>query len=624
MARLQTYIVVGDGERVDGRRYPWGWALPGYNDSAWGSATALWFNTKARGLGTDGNWMLTPRTIPPMEETVERLAAVRRSEPVMPAPDFLAGKAPLTIPARTRATLLLDQGKLTNAYPCLFVSGGSGAAITQTYAEALVDDKRQKGNRNEVSGKHIMGFQDVFIADGGQNRVFSPLWFRTYRYLQIDVETGDFPLTILDFYGIFTGYPLAEQATFSSSDPTLTNLWDIGWHTARLCAGETYYDCPYYEQLQYTGDTRVQSFISLYVSGDDRLMRKALMDYDHSRIPDGLTQSRYPCNDMQVIPTFSLFWVSMVHDYWMHRRDEAFVRSFFKGIEDVLAWHENRLAPNGLNGPMEWWHFTDWCWPWNETERVGGVPPGASRGGSSILSLQFAYTLQQAAELFAALGDQPKALRYTQLAQRITKAVRQQCWDSRRQLLADTPEKSSYSQHANIWAVLTDAVPASEQPALLRRTMADTTLTQATFYFKFYLFEALKKTKTGDAFLPLLKPWHTMREMGLTTFAEQPEPTRSDCHAWSASPNYEFLSLVCGIRPASSGFRTVVVEPFLGNLQWAAGKMPHPDGEISVRCTRKGTAGLEADISLPAGITGFLVWNGQKKPLKGRQLITVE
>jgi hypothetical protein len=617
MAKMRSYMVVGDGERVDGRQYPWGWEQPGYNDEAWMPAKILWFNTKARGLGTDGNWMLTPRTIPAMEETPQRLASVRRSENCAPQSGFLAGKNPLTIPAHTHATLLLDQGKLTNAYPQLIVSGGSGAKITQTYAEALIDSNRQKGNRNEVDGKEILGLQDVFIADGGQKRPFAPLWFRTYRFLQIDVETGSFPLTITDFYGIFTGYPFVEKATFSSSDATLKGLWETGWHTARLCAGETYYDCPYYEQLQYTGDTRVQSFISLYVSGDDRLMRKALMDYDHSRIPDGLTQSRYPCNDMQVIPTFSLFWVSMVHDYWMQRRDEAFVRSFFKGIDDVLTWHENRLAPNGLNGPMEWWHFTDWCWPWNETERVGGVPPGTNQGGSAILSLQFAYTLRQASELFAALGDKAKAAKYTQLSRRIVTSTQKQCWDNQRQLMADMPSKRSYSQHANIWAVLTDAIPTAEQPALIRRIIADTTLTQATFYFKFYLFEALKKTKTGDAFLPLLKPWHTMKAVGLTTFAENPEPTRSDCHAWSASPNYEFLSLVCGIQPAAPGFRQVRIEPFLGDLQWADGQMPHPDGAIAVHLARKGRTGLEADIDLPAGVTGVLVWNGQQKALKG-------
>lgn len=66
-------------ERVDGSRYPWT-ETAGFDDATWPAASALWFNAKARGLGTDGNWMLTPRGIPPMEERMQRLAAVRRSE----------------------------------------------------------------------------------------------------------------------------------------------------------------------------------------------------------------------------------------------------------------------------------------------------------------------------------------------------------------------------------------------------------------------------------------------------------------------------------------------------------------------------------------------------------------
>jgi alpha-L-rhamnosidase len=47
--------------------------------------------------------------------------------------------------------------------------------------------------------------------------------------------------------------------------------------------------------------------------------------------------------------------------------------------------------------------------------------------------------------------------------------------------------------------------------------------------------------------------------LGLTTFAEKPDPTRSDCHAWSASPNYDFLATVAGIEPALPGFKTVKI-----------------------------------------------------------------
>lgn len=630
--KLRTYIVMGDGERVDAAKYPWGWELPTFDDKAWVAAKPFGFPTKPRGLGTDGNWALVPRTIPMMEESVVRLAAVRRSENGKMDAAFLQGKSPVTIPSNTKATFMLDQSYLTNAYPELTVSKGKSAVVTLSYAEALIDAKSKKGNRNEIEGRTIRGFDDQFVADGSEKRSFRPLWFRTYRYLQLTVETKDESLVLDDLLGKFTAYPFEEKAQFTTSDTTLKALWNVGWRTARLCAGETYYDCPYYEQLQYTGDTRIQSMISLYVTGDDRLMRKAITDYEHSRFNDGLTQSRYPSADFQVIPTFSLFWVCMIHDYWMHRQDDTFVKSMLPGILGVLNWHEQRIAKTGLNGPLEWWNFVDWSdWKNAKDEISGGVPNGARKGGSSILSLQQAYTYTRAADLLAHYGKNELAEHYRELARRLNKAVYEQCWDTSRNLFADqpirqagTPDKNSFSQHANILAVLTNAVPATQQAALLQKTLTDTSLTQATFYFKFYLFEALKKTGLGDQFIAQLKPWRDMLAMGLTTFAENPEPTRSDCHAWSASPLYEFLSITCGIRTAEPGFKSVRIEPFLGDLTTVEGKMPHPAGEIAVQFQKTPTGGLMGNITLPTNVAGTLRWKGKTLPLKaGKQAISL-
>ena len=633
IAKLQTYIVVGDGDRVDAAQYPWGWEGPDFDDKTWLAAKPLNFPTKPRGLGTDGNWGLVPRQIPMMEERTERLATIRRVENGRMDAGFLQGEAPVTIRANTKATFVLDQGHLTNAYPELTVSKGKGAVVTLAYAEALVDAKGQKGNRNEVEGRTMRGFEDQFVADGTDRRTFRPLWFRTYRYLQLTVETAKEPIVLEDLIGQFTGYPFEQKAQFSADastgtperpgastpgDTTLNAIWDVGWRTARLCAGETYYDCPYYEQLQYVGDTRIQSLISLYVSGDDRLMRKAILDYDHSRFNDGLTQSRYPSADFQVIPTFSLFWVCMVHDYWMHRTDDAFVRSMLPGILGVLNWHEQRLAKTGLNGPLEWWNFVDWStWQNAGDETAGGVPAGARKGESSTLTLQQAYTYFRAGDLLAHFGQNERAEHYRELGRRLNKAVYAQCWDAGRGLLADSPTKKTFSQHTNILAVLTDAVPVAQQAALLTKTMTATDITQTTFYFKFYLFEALKKTGLGDQFIPQLKPWRDMLAMGLTTFAEQPEPSRSDCHAWSASPLYGFLSLTCGIRPAEPGFRSVRIEPFLGELTTVDGRMPHPLGEITVQFQKTPAGGLTGSVTLPTNLTGTLRWQGKTLVLTG-------
>ena len=60
-------------------------------------------------------------------------------------------------------------------------------------------------------------------------------------------------------------------------------------------------DTPYWERLQYVGDTRLQALISYVVGGDDRLARQAIDAIDDSRVPDGITQSRYPSALPQMI-----------------------------------------------------------------------------------------------------------------------------------------------------------------------------------------------------------------------------------------------------------------------------------------------------------------------------------
>lgn len=617
-AVLHSYFVVGPGDEVQAKNYPWGWEKLSYDDSAWPKAKVIGTSAVPVGYGTDNLWTLTPRTIPQMEEKLQRLSSVRRTKGIKANGNFLKGDQPLTIPANSHVTLLLDQSFETTAYPILKVSKGENAKIKLIYAEALFDSTGQKGNRDEIKGKQIRGFYDIFYPGGGEGRVFSPLWFRTYRYLQMDIQTKDEPLIIEDLYGMYTGYPFEHKATFSSNDTSLKEIWKTGWRTARLCAGETYFDCPYYEQLQYEADTRIQALISLYNAGDDRLMRKAIHDFYNSRVPVGLTQGRYPSNRLQVIPPFSLFWVSMLYDYWMLRPDTNFVKQYLDAATLVLKWYEQHIDPSKeMLGPMDWWNFVDW-----NDAFPGGVPDGATDGNSSVITLQYAYTLQQAAKLFNGFGRKEEAAHYTQLAKTLAHHTYQYCFDHQKMEMANTPDKNKFSQHASIMAILANAIPKDEQKQVMKNILYDTTLSQATFYYRFYLTRAMVKAGMGNLYYSQLTPWRNMLKIGLTTFAEKPDPTRSDCHGWSASPNYDFLATICGIMPAAPGFSQVKIEPHLGELKEVEASMPHSYGMIEVSLERKGENGIHAEIVLPGKLSGKFIWQGKTVQLKpGRQVV---
>ena len=614
---INQYYAAGAGEEFNCKKHPWNWMDKDFNTSGWKNAREV---ETGKPVGCMGEWgapsvhLLSQRPIPFMEEKPQRFFKVRRSDIANIQEGFLKGKTPITIPANSKVKLLIDQNELTTAYPVLNFSKGSKSSIKLTYAESLFDSIGNKGNRNDIENKQITGNSDFIICDGENNRVFQTLWWRTFRYVEIEIETKDEPLVLNNLYSIFSAYPLEEKASFNCDNAQFNDIWNVGWRTQRLCANETFFDCPYYEQLQYIGDTRIQALVSTYVSGDSRLTKNAISVLHDSQLPLGITQSRFPSNQTQIIPTFSLVWVTMVYDYWMLNDDPDFVKSMIPGIQETLNWFRNRIDSTGMLGPVEWWDFVDWTYSkgWDN-----GNPPAAHSGNSAILSLQFVYTLEKAVAVFDAFKLNDLALDYRNLADNIKKAVFEKCFNSNKGLIADSPEKSTFSQHANILAILTDIFPyTADKAKIVSAILNDKELAQCTLYFKFYLFEALEKAGLADQFTAALNPWEKMIDTGLTTFAETPDPTRSDCHAWSASPVYYFLSLVSGIKPASPGFKTVRIEPNLGNLKTINASLPHKLGEIRVKLQKDDENRLWGEIILPAHLNGVFIWKGEKRQLK--------
>ena len=238
---------------------------------------------------------------------------------VAPAP----GKPslPHTIPADGKIHyLVFDAGRLVTAFPRLEMEGGEGASVEIMYCEAP-SLKFKKGRRDALEEKRVEGCNDSYVARAGA-QAFEPFFHRTFWFVRVAVKTPT-PMVVRGLSYRWTSYGSRSAGQFECSDAVLNKIWQVGWYTARLCAHESYEDCPYYEQLQYAGDTRIQALLTYYASGDSRLPAQAIRHLGASRLPEGLTYSRYPSHLYQVIPGFSLFWVLMLDDYYMHTGDAS-------------------------------------------------------------------------------------------------------------------------------------------------------------------------------------------------------------------------------------------------------------------------------------------------------------
>jgi alpha-L-rhamnosidase len=619
---IAGYYVAGPGEFIDMNKSIRGWEKAAFDDTSWkNAALAYWSGGAPKGIQDAPGWMLVPSAIPQMELTPQRLQSLREATGVQAPDSFPATPVALNIPAKTKATLLLDNGCLTNAYINLQFSQGHNASISLKYAESLYKPSDStntrpsgKGNRNEVKGKIFLGRKDSLISDGTSHQIFNSLYWRTYRYIELSVETKDEPLVIEDIYGTFTGYPFQWNADLKSEKQELQKVLEIGWRTARLCALETYMDCPYYEQLQYIGDTRIQALVSFYNSGDDRLVRNALNQMDHSRIAEGLTLSRHPSATPQIIPTFSLWYIGMLHDYWRYRPDSEFVKEKITGTRQILEFFKKYQSPDGSLQNVPYWNFTDWVM--NRPGWVRGVAPTV-QGGSSVLDLQLLLAYQTAAELESRLGMEAHALEYSQRAEQLIRTIRSKYWDETKSMFADTPGKNSYSQHANTLAILTGSIAGKDASLLAKKILADSSMAPASIYFRYYLHQALIKAGLGEDYLNWLGKWQENMALGMTTWAENydVENARSDCHAWGSSPNIELFRTVLGIDSDAPGFAKVKIKPCLGALQKIGGEIPHPQGKISVHYELKKEK-WEIKIQLPGSTTGTLIWKNHSYLLK--------
>jgi len=603
-----------NAQRVDMNKKTHHWNENAFNDSSWPSAKVL-FPGQPKGLSDGFGYLLVPSLLAARSLVYQPISLIRQSKGIKASTKL---KLPITIPPNSDIEILMDQRQETNAYPTIVFSGARNATLTLGYSEALYEkgsNFRVKGNRNQVEGMEFKGLTDSIISDGTDRQRFTPFYFRTFRYVRLRIQTNNSSLTLDSLYGTFTAYPFKAEAAFNTDDQQIQKILDIGWHTARLNAFDMYFTGQYYERLQYIGDARIQALISFFYSHDDRLTKNAINQIDESRLSDGITLSRSPSRGTQVIAPFSLFYIGMLHDYWMYRNDSDFIKNKLPGEREILGFFSRYQGKDGSLVNLPFWNFTDWA---KGTGWGFGTPPLGDDGGSAILDLQLLWGYQLAADMEARIGLHYYADLYRQKSDQLITTIRKKYWDSGRQLFADTKEKSTFSQHANALAILTGVVIDSEKLAFSKRLIADSSLTKCSMYFSYYLNSALIKGGLGNEYLNLLQPWIESIKMGLTTWAEEPDlkTTRSDCHAWSSSPNIEFYRTVLGIDSDAPGFSSVKIEPFLGKMTSVSGKIPHPDGEVKVSYKKENTY-WNIVIFLPEAIKGVLKWKGKSYQLTG-------
>ena len=575
----------------------YGWLADSYDDSEWSQAVPYLEMQVSKSISPG---YLTPRPIPFLYErqrNFEKTFCIRQSVFSENDWDSMLHGGTITIPANCHEVVELSAGEEMTGYLRLLVSAGEKSVIRILQAESYgtVDAQSNsympdvhKTDRTDWQHGTLTGFSDIYTVGGfgtpEQPEDYQPFWFRTFRFVQLDITTGDVPLTIHAFDYRETGYPLDVKTQVTVSDESLAPVWEISLRTLKRCMHETYEDCPFYEQLQYSMDARSEILFTYMTSADDRMARRTMDDFFRSMRADGMINCCYPSYGPNVIPGFGIYYICMIHDHMMFFGDQALVKRYFPAVMQILDFYRNRIAENGLvartsEGGMgkRYWSFIDWTERWQ-----AGVPNAIACGYVTMDTLHYILGLQTAAELAEYIGLSDYAVLCRSDAEKAKIAVRAACMDANG-ILTDGPGYPEYSQHVQAFATITDTYSLDEAVKAMQNAMDSEQYTLCSVAMGWYLCRALEKTGLYARTNQMWELWRTMVKNKMTTCVESPGDTaRSDCHAWSALPLYELPATTLGVRPAAPGFEKIAVHPVPGYMTNACGQVITPFGIIEV------------------------------------------
>lgn len=479
----------------------------------------------------------------------------------------------IKVPAGTGRRIIIAFDDYICAWPEILFNGGIGALVKTRWAETLYDKapsefnihnlKGIKSKRTEVKNKYFVAHGSSLTLPGGQRR-WQEYWWRTGLYFELIIENPNEELEIeLNFYR--TGYPFEFAYQAESSSGELNRLLQLSLNTLQACSHETFMDCPYYEQLQYIGDVRLEALCTYVIGSDSRLPAKALKMLARSQQPDGMIFSRYPARVDQVIPSFSLIYILSIHDFALWRDDSETVKYLLPTARRIMEYLLNHFDSEKLL-QLPGWVFLDWVW-------FHGVPPG-----NCALNWLFVQALEKLADLEKHFGEKELSEKYKQTAAEVSIAIIKKYFDQDRGIFADDEEHKEFSEHPQVLALLTRQLSPQLQESLIAGLNKG--LHQCSIYFSYYYLETCYKYRLDDLFFKRLEKWYALEKEGLKTLPEEFEGPRSDCHAWSSHILYHYYASILGIRPTAFGFKNIQFKPMTGPLEYAKGTTNNIEVEV--------------------------------------------
>lgn len=397
----------------------------------------------------------------------------------------------------------------------------------------------------------------------GENITISNYDYKAFRYLEILFDEES--IQIEGLKAIARNYPIHDnkKALFYSSNRTVTDIWEICERAVIIGAQEAYLDTPSREKGQYLGDLAITGKSHMYISGDSRMYKKAILDFaDSSFVCEGLLAVS-PSAFMQEIADYSLLFPDIVLHYYMFTGDLKLLRKVYPSIVGVISFFEKHEHSNGLLYDVaSKWNMVDWP----EGLRDEYDFPLTNPIGQGIHNVINAY-YYGAVKAYNKIRDILK-IKYVDKLPDMKKSFNEQFLCKETNLYKDSPETEHSSIHSNALPLLFEIAGETQTKAIVE-LIREKGL-NCGVYMSYFVLKALAKANEHQLLWELIigdgeHSWANMLREGATTCFEawglEQKWNTSLCHPWASAPIPVIIEDIFGIEILEPGFKKYRINP---------------------------------------------------------------
>lgn len=412
-----------------------------------------------------------------------------------------------------------------------------------------------------------------------------------YRFVYLQLESPNTQWHIKSIVGSFVYRELDYQGSFRCSDERLNRIYDVAAYTCHLNLQNLLWDGIKRDRLVWVGDTHPEMLTIRSLFGQCKVLDDSLrFAKNHAPLPQF----------MNGMPSYSLWWLLILHDYYMAAGDKKFLNENKKYAMALAKHMAGFIHEDGSHELPD--YFLDW--PTRYT-------PAAKAGVHGLLIL----TMEACAELADWYKDKEAQQQFAACAL----AMRQHCPDC-----GEAKQAIAMQTLAGL----------RDEKETAKELTADGARGMSTF-MSYYILRAMSCENMPAALDVLRQYYGAMLDLGATTFWEDfnmdwlenaapidevvPEGKKdihgdcgafcyegfrhSLCHGWASGPVPFLSDCVLGINITKPGCKEILLKPDLGDLDWAEGTFPTPMGKLFVRCSRNEDGSIHIDYEAPEGVT---------------------